>query len=329
MLAKLSDQQLAQKANPKASDIDTLAAVQGEQAFRTNARQGAASTPGFAPGGIVAFAGGGDTDDAVAQMGKYETPDQSTLNAFYAKNAPGTPAPLAQAQPTQTPDMMAIAEQRKNAGSAYLEALKNARPDKNEQLWNQLMSLGVNTAAGTSSNPLTNLAAGAQKTLPQVMEDAKARRQSEIEMAKAGYDISNVDTGTLIEIAKNASQNREKELDRLMHLGMSKQQADATIRSAELHLEAARGNNAATLAAAKIGHSPQERLEGIRTKAYVDTYNNVIKTMQDKLGIDKVTPEQYKQAREIAKSAAMDAVTFAKEAGGSKSNEVDFNKLPK
>jgi flagellum-specific peptidoglycan hydrolase FlgJ len=59
MLADLSDQQLAQKANPQASDLDTLAAVQGEQAFRANARASMPSTPGFAPGGIVAFAEGG------------------------------------------------------------------------------------------------------------------------------------------------------------------------------------------------------------------------------------------------------------------------------
>ena len=59
MLGMLSDEQLALKAKPQMSDPDTLAAVLGEQAFRTNARDNVPTT-GFAPGGIVAFAEGGN-----------------------------------------------------------------------------------------------------------------------------------------------------------------------------------------------------------------------------------------------------------------------------
>ena len=77
MLADLSDQQLAQKANPQASDLDTLAAVQGEQAFRANARASMPTTPGFAPGGIVAFAEGGKSKK---ELYAGESEDDELLN---------------------------------------------------------------------------------------------------------------------------------------------------------------------------------------------------------------------------------------------------------
>jgi hypothetical protein len=89
-----------------------------------------------------------------------------------------------------------------------------------------------------------------------MLEDTKANRLAQLEEAKAGYDVSKMDSATLMEIAKNASQNREKELDRLMHKGMSETQANATIKSAEIHvagqIKSAGITSGATLEAARI-----------------------------------------------------------------------------
>jgi len=243
MLEKLSDQQLAQKANLQTNDLETAADAISQQSFRANARAG---TPGFAPGGIVAFAEGGTKDDAVEQMGKYETPDQPTLDKFYSRYGQGFDRipPTSQVAP-QTPDMMAIAQQNKDAGAAYLNAIKNARPDVAQQMWGRLMQFGANTAAGTSPNALTNLGAAAKETAPGFMEDIKANRQAQLEEAKAGYDISKMDSATLMEIAKNASENRQKELDRLKQQGMSETQANATITAS---LNALKGHLASAAA---------------------------------------------------------------------------------
>jgi hypothetical protein len=246
MLAKLSDQQLAQKADLRTNDPETASDAISQQQFRANAR-------GFAPGGIVAFAEG----DLVDQMGKDQTPSQATLDKFYSKYGQGFGRLAPTSQITkETPDMMAIAGQNKDAGLAYLEAIRGARPDRNQQGYLQLMNLGANTAAGTSSNFLTNLAGGVQKTMPQILEDTKANRQAQLEEAKAGYDVSKADSATLMEIAKNADQNKEKEKDRLMHLGMSENQANATIKSAQIHaaasIEGHRISAGATLGAAKL-----------------------------------------------------------------------------
>lgn len=281
----------------------------------------------MASGGIVAFAKGGDPTDAVADMAKYETPDQSTLNQFYASNAPGTPAPIAQEQPAQAnaapqqdPNMLAIALKSKDAGTAYLDAIRNSQPDQTQQMFARLMQFGGNLAGGTSSNALTNIGAAAKETAPGFAQDIKDRQAAQLAQAKAQYDISNTDSATLMEIAKNASQDREKEKDRLMHLGMSKQQAEATITASINHANA-------TVESAKLGlqgHMAQvgatkantaeiakDRLTATYTNAYTTTYNNIVKSMQDKLGIDKVTPEQYAKARELARDAATDARNFA------------------
>jgi hypothetical protein len=337
MLEKLSDPQLAQKANLKTNDPQTAADAISQQQFRANARQGIANAGGpinMANGGIVAFAEG----DLVEQMGKLETPDQATLNAFYAKNSPGTPAPIAKPQPGQTPDMMAIAGQNKDAGLAYLEAIRGARPDKTQQGYLQLMNLGANTAAGTSSNFLTNLAGGAKAVTPQVMQDLKENKQAQLEEAKAGYDVSKTDNATLMEIAKNANQNKEKELDRLMHMGMSRQQADATIRSAELHLQGVLASNKATITAAGINAAARTNIDRdspLFIKQAGDNFKTLATLKAKELGVqvDGLPPEQLAalQAQAIAMTQqAFDAAKNYKKTGkDGTSTEVDFSKLPK
>ena len=253
MLGKLSDQQLAQKADLKTNDPETAADAISQQQFRTNAR-------GFAPGGIVAFAKGGgmDTDNNLSGADYEQMPEYMPKSTLLSKTNPtinyGQPQPQPQPQPQQadTPNMMDIAKQGKESGAAYLEALKNAQPDKEQQKWLQLLNFGANLMSGTSPYAAANIGNAAKASVAQMAEDAKANRQAQLEEAKAGYDVSKMDSATLMEIAKNASQNREKELDRLMHKGISKIQAEATIRSAELHLQGVFSTNRATITAAGI-----------------------------------------------------------------------------
>ena len=297
MLEKLSDQQLAQKANLQTNDPQTAADAISQQSFRANARAG---TPGFAPGGIVAFADG----DLVEQMGKYETPDQPTLDKFYSRYGQGFDKipPTSQVAP-QTPDMMAIAQQNKDAGAAYLDAIKNARPDVAQQMWGRLMQFGANAAAGTSPNALTNFGAAAKETVPGLLEDTKANRLAQLEEAKAGYDISKMDSATLMEIAKNAGQNREKELDRLMHKGMSELQANATITAS---LNALKGHLAtADATGANTAELGKTRLLAETNKAWDRYEDNVREYAKLYLPSNKswatATPEEVSTAVKKAK----------------------------
>lgn len=234
MLGKLSDQQLAQKADLETNDPETAASAISQQQFRSNTRQG------FASGGIVAFASGGD---AVDQMGKYEKPDQDTLNEFYNKNDRIAPNQELGKSSSGIPSMMDIATQQKDAGTAYLEAIKGAKPDKNQQMYSMLANFGARLAGGKSSNALTNLGTAAEGTAPEIGQLNKENRLAKLEEAKAGFDVSKMDSATLMEIAKNANQDKQKELDRLMHMGMSKQQAEATMYSADQHLKGVYATN--------------------------------------------------------------------------------------
>ena len=299
MLEKLSDQQLAQKANLQTNDPQTAADAISQQSFRANARQGVASAAGggfvnMASGGIVAFAKG----DAVEEMGKYENPNQTTLNEFYAKSAPGTPAPLAQNQPTDENDLATRSAEYKNllgdrsgVGAKYIEALKNAKPDKEEQMWGRLMQFGAGMAAGTSPNALTNIGAAAKETVPGMLEDTKARRQAEIETAKAQYDISNMDYSDQVNLLKLAQTDRNAFAKIAADMGMKEKelanQLVMNINTNKAHIESANIAAKASMAnagaaqnlsreqmsilekAASPNATPEEKLKGAALEKYI------------------------------------------------------------
>ena len=295
MLEKLSDQQLAQKANLQTNDPQTAADAISQQSFRANARAG---TPGFAPGGIVAFAEGGDNNLSGADY--EQMPEYMPKSTLLSKTNPTINYGQPQPQPKQadTPDMMAIAQQNKDAGAAYLDAIKNARPDVAQQMWGRLMQFGANAAAGTSPNALTNFGAAAKETVPGLLEDTKANRLAQLEEAKAGYDISKMDSATLMEIAKNANEDRNKELDRLMRKGLSEIQANATI---EASLNALKGHQAqAAATGANTAELGKTRLLDAQNKAldrYQDNVLNVAKSLiPSNKSWDTVTTAERKNA---------------------------------
>jgi hypothetical protein len=343
MLKKLSDKQLAEKANPETNDPQTVAEVISEQSFRANARENV-PTARFAPGGIVAFADGGNTtgfSDADIQAGT--TPNQNILDKFYSQYGQGFNRVAPKSEVTQeTPDTMAIAKQNKDAGLAYLEAIKGSRMDPKKQAYLQLMNLGANVGAGTSSNFLTNLAGGVQKTMPQVMEDIRGNRQAQLEEAKAGYDVSKLDSSTLMEIAKNANENKEKELDRLMRMGMSKQQAEATMYSADMQYKGVLANNASRIQAAQMaaaGRQNVDRDSPLFIKNATDNFKILANLKAKELGVqvEGLPAEEVSKLQGqaiIMTERGFDAAKNYKnnknkgsDKGGS--GEVDFNSLPK
>jgi hypothetical protein len=261
MLANLSDQQLAQKSNLQANDPQTAADALSQQAFRANARQGVASAAGggfvdMAGGGIVAFAKGGIKDDAVAKMGKYETPDRDTLANFYSEY----PAPVDQNQLTSRgenltksmADYQALLPDKSDASAAYVEALKKAQPDKNEQLWGRLMQFGAGMAAGTSPNALTNIGAAAQQTVPGMLEDAKERRKAQGEMAKVNFEIANMSYADKLNLLKLADTNETEFSKRAHELNMNDAKLKNDLLIATNH-DRQTGINAQTAAGATLG----------------------------------------------------------------------------
>jgi hypothetical protein len=191
MLKKLSDAQLADKANLETNDPQTAAEAISQQSFRANARENVPT--GYAPGGIVAFANGGDPRDADAQPG-----------GFYGSQTQPSQNDLA----TRAAEYKGLLGDRGDVGAKYMEALKNAQPDKGEQLWGRLMQFGANMAAGTSPNALTNIGAAAQQTVPGIIEDTRERRKAQGEMAKAQYDVSNMEYGDQVKLLTLAQTDR-------------------------------------------------------------------------------------------------------------------------
>lgn len=263
MLEKLSDQQLAQKANLQTNDPETAADAISQQAFRNSARQGVASAAGggfvnMAGGGIVAFAGGGTKDDAVAKMGKYETPDRDTLSKFYSQYGQETTTPVDQNDlATRSAEYKSLLGDRSDVGAKYIEALKNAQPDKNEQLWGRLMQFGAGMAAGTSPNALTNIGTAAEKTVPGLLEDTKERKKAQGELAKAQYEVSNMEYGDQVKLLTLAQTDRNAFAKIAADKGMKADElANAlqmNINTNKTHIQTSQIAANATLGAATIG----------------------------------------------------------------------------
>jgi len=283
--------QVALTTSPEEKKIERQVAIDEGIAIK----KGGKIFENMASGGIVAFAEGGTKDDAVEQMGKYETPDQATLNQFYADK--GIAAPVV-TNNQQTPDRMALASNMQDAGQAYLNATKNSTVDpKTQGLW-RLLQGGLDVAGQTGPNALTNIAKGSQAAVAGAMQDVSEQKKAAMQRAQSEYDVSKFDTSTLMEIAKNANEDRNKELDRLMRKGLSEIQANATI---EASLNVLKGHQAQ---AAATGANTEElgktRLLAEQTKAldrYQDNVLNVAKSLiPSNKSWDTVTTAERKNA---------------------------------
>ena len=239
MLGSLPDQQLAQKTQPP-TDPQTIQAALSQQAFRQQMRApGIGAAPAgqtsfnAASGGIVAFGAGGDAgqtqdmEDAEGGVSGQTTVPQQTDLAKYTQ-------PFEQYLGKNT------------AGADYLKTLQGLRgtPEQadKQDAW-RMIQAGIGMV-GRSPFWQENIK-GANPAIEGHMADVKERKAEETAFAKAQFDVGNMDYKDKLAIAKNASEDVNKEKDRLMHLGMSETQANATIEAARIHA------NATTAAAGK------------------------------------------------------------------------------
>ena len=239
MLGSLPDQQLAQKTQPP-TDPQTIQAALSQQAFRQQMRApGIGAAPAgqtsfnAASGGIVAFGAGGDAgktqdmEDAEGGVsGQTTVPQQTDLARNYQ----------------QYEQLLG----KNTAGADYLKTLQGLRgtPEQGDKqdAW-RMIQAGIGMV-GRSPFWQENIK-GANPAIEGHMADVKERKAEETAFAKAQFDVGNMDYKDKLAIAKNASEDVNKEKDRLMHLGMSETQANATIEAARIHA------NATTAAAGK------------------------------------------------------------------------------
>lgn len=299
MLGRLSDQQLQQKTQVPQNDPDTAAAAMGQEAFRQQMRNpgiGAAPAPSMAAmagGGIVAFADGGEADDEGEMTVSADAADE-------VKKA-GTPniVDLISARKEQTGEF--------TGGKDYLGKLEGMLAagggDKDKQSAMRFMQAGLGILGGASPYAGVNIGKGAEPAVQGAMQDVKDQQKQQMEIAKAQYDVSKMDYQTQVDIVKGAHEDYNKQVDRLMHLGMSETQAKATIQSAQIHagatLGAAKEHTAASKAAAELAHTKAVEIENMKEnnaqpnrlyKAGVEAFvaeNNREPTAQEKLAIRK------------------------------------------
>ena len=285
MLGALPDQQLAQKTQPP-TDPQTIQAALSQQAFRQQMRApgiGAApsgqTTFNAAGGGIVAFGAGGDAaatqdmEDAEGGVsGQTTAPQQSDLARNYQ----------------QYEQLLG----KNTSGADYLKTLQGLRGTPQEadkqDAWRTIQAgLGM---IGRSPFWQENIK-GANPAIEGHMADVKERKAGEMAFAKAQFDVDNMDYKDKLAIAKNASEDVNKEKDRLMHQGMTETQANATIEAARIHAGSA-------LAAANIAANKATAKTDESTKIY---YENMLGGKPE----SQFTPAELAQFKAAARSQAL------------------------
>ena len=290
MLNGLDDAQLQQKTMPP-TDPATMQAAIGQEAFRQQMRApGLAATPvptygtpsvaannmGIAQGNMtygqpqqgtpgIAAAPMGQTTFNAASGGIVafaDNPDQPVkvgMPATAGGYAEPSAADFATNVGARTAALQSLYGQNV-AGQEFKQNLQDmyanmGQESKEQGLW-RLAQMGLGIAGGTSPWALTNIGQGAQPAVAGMMEDIKQQKKEKFDLTKAQYEIGQNDYKTNMEIVNNASKNYDAELNRQMDMGKSKQQAEATIKAAQI------GAGATIYAADK---EMRERKEGVNT----------------------------------------------------------------
>lgn len=321
MLNKLSDAQLQQKADIKQSDPDTAVAAAGEQAFRARMRNpGIGAVPvssmnQFANGGIVAFAGDGEegsfVKDQASRVSSEDveavTPVSGTVSSVGAKAGAPSLADYYAQQKSMLPEF--------TAGKDYLRTLAGIRSDvaanKEQAGGMRFLQAGLGILGGKSPYAGVNIGEGSKEAVAGAISDVKEQRKEQMELAKAEYEVGSAEYKVAAEIAKGASENYNKELDRLMHLGMSETQARATIRAAEIHAGASK--EAAKIkaeadrvnAATNFNDTVASNLAALGKDGYNVKDPRVIKMARDQ-AYEALRPQQPNAAIPSAETAAIE-----------------------
>jgi hypothetical protein len=248
MLSRLDDTQLAQKANPQQNDPQTAQAAASQQDFRAQMRPaGIGQNYNFsaAGGGIVAFAQGDqvkdDSSDIKSTLTKeYQTPIADQV-ASYKSLMPST-----------------------SFVSDYADQLKSLAPsasDTQSSIGTRLLQAGLGIMGGTSPYAAANIGQGSQAALQGYAQDVKEQKQQQMDLAKQKFELSKFGYNTEADIAKAVQADHKGTRDDLIKILGSEQQADATIKSAQIHA-------GATMEAAKYGveKAGAKERQGIQTE---------------------------------------------------------------
>jgi hypothetical protein len=279
MLERLSDQQLAQKAQVPQNDPDTAAAAAGQQAFRQQMRNpgiGAAPAPSmnqFAGGGIVAFAGDGEEGSVVKDRFK---PGASSVSLDQIAGAPSNEAISAGV------DRISGLAGSNMAGKGLLEFLEKRKSESQGNADKQgafrAIEAGLGIMGGTSPYAAANIGQGGKEAIKGHMQDVKEQKAEEFAMAKAEFDVKNMTYQDRMNIVKMANEDEQKTRQILGQVYGSQLQAGATIEAArtsaagQLAVEKERGVNQLALEKVKADVPSTAKLEtnfvDVRTKIY-------------------------------------------------------------
>jgi hypothetical protein len=256
MLSRLDDTQLAQKANPQQNDPQTAQAAASQQDFRAQMRPtGIGQNYNFnaAGGGIVAFAG--DTDGSLVKNND-SSADPQDIKSVLTKEYQTPIADQVASYKSLMPSTSFVSD--------YANQLKSLAPsasDTQSSTGLRLLQAGLGIMGGTSPYAAANIGQGSQAALQGYAEDIKARKQQQLDMAKQQFDLSKFGYNTEADIAKAVQADHKGTRDDLIKILGSEQQADATIKSAQIHA-------GATVEAAKYGveKAGAKEKQGIQTE---------------------------------------------------------------
>jgi hypothetical protein len=231
MLGGLTDQQLAQKANPQGNDPQTAMLAKGQQDFRTQMRPGVTNAPtqfqNLAGGGIVAFAAGDVVKDDSSGfdlksllMKEYQTPAEEQI----AK------------QKALSPDQSFVGKYRDLLSGLGV----NSEAENKSQMGMRLLQAGLGMAGGTSPYALANINQGAQPALAGFAEDMAQRKKQQFEVAKQQFELDKFGYSTDADIIKSYQADKKDTLAKLTTIYGNEQDAKARIKAAEIGAAATR-----------------------------------------------------------------------------------------
>ena len=208
---------------------------------------------------------------------------------------------------------------------ALLQEIKDAKTKAaatgDNFLSRALIAGGAKAMSGLSPYGMVNLGEGITGGLNQYTAEEKNMQDQLNKLRQGQLDLSKLsaeDRRNLLHYATSAAQTQE--------------QADTRAQVAK---------DAAAMRRTLSGNSAGDRTFNAKLGAFNNAYSKIIKAMEDKIGIDKMTDDDYALARERAIEAANSFIESAKGSGGSggsggkgdsgggKGKVVDYKNLPK
>jgi hypothetical protein len=211
-----------------------------------------------------------------------------------------------------------------NKPSAEIETLKtqqaqakeDVKDTLNQNFWQSIMMGGAKTMAGTSPNAFANIGTGIEEGLGTYVKGQK----------DYGDMLNKIRTGEL-DIAKLSATDRNHVLERALGASRIEEEQKTRRQNAEI---------AAAARAQSAGAAQRDLVSGLLQKQYQLN----LKAAEDKLGLDKITPQmqqeilqnsmnQVNDMLQIQGKPGLNRPTVAPVTGVKPTTEAEYNKLPK